>query len=79
MNTQHSHGFYNVHGMFGSGEALPNQSNAADVGWRTLTSNAGYSQPVGALGSYDPMVGQVILSPDVPKNARLVPDEFHCY
>lgn len=59
MNTQHSHGFYNFHGMFGSGEALPNQSNAADVGWRTLSSNAGYTQPVGTLGSYDPMVGQI--------------------
>lgn len=59
VNNQHSHGFYNLHGMFGSGEPLPNHSNAADVGWRTLTSNAGYTQPVGTMGSYDPMVGQI--------------------
>lgn len=57
MNTHH--GFYNIHGMFGSGEHLSSPSNSADVGWRTMNSSAAYSQPVGTLGSFDPTVGQV--------------------
>lgn len=58
MSAQ-GHGFYNMHGMFGSGEPLSNQSNPTDVGWRTMTSTPGYTQPAGALGSFDPTVGQI--------------------
>ena len=45
--------------MYGSGEHLSSPSNSTDMGWRTLTSAAAYTQPVGTLGSFDPTVGQV--------------------
>ncbi|XP_021715853.1 YTH domain-containing family protein 2-like [Chenopodium quinoa] len=55
MNALHNHGYYNLHGMYGSGEPLSSPSNSTDVGWRTLNSTA-YSA---ALGSFDPTVGQM--------------------
>lgn len=59
MNALHNHGYYNMHGMYGSGEPLSSPSNSVDGGWRTLNSSAAYTQPVGTLGSFDPTVGQV--------------------
>ena len=56
MNALHNHGYYNLHGMYGSGENLSSPSNSTESGWRTLTSTAAYTQPV---GSFDPTVGQV--------------------
>lgn len=59
MNTLHSHGYYNLPGMFGSGDPLSSPSNSTDVGWRTLNSASAYSQPIATLGSFDPTVGQI--------------------
>ncbi|CAO2816447.1 unnamed protein product [Amaranthus hypochondriacus] len=59
MNAPYNHGFYNFHGMYGSGEHLSSPSNSTDMGWRTLTSAAAYTQPVGTVGSFDPSVGQI--------------------
>ncbi|XP_057517041.1 YTH domain-containing protein ECT1-like isoform X1 [Amaranthus tricolor] len=56
MNALHNHGYYNLHGMYGSGENLSSPSNSTESGWRTLTSTAAYTQPV---GSFDPTVGQI--------------------
>ncbi|KAH9613605.1 hypothetical protein KSS87_017386 [Heliosperma pusillum] len=75
MNVPHNHGFYNMHGMFGSGEYLSSPSNTAD-GWRSLTSNPGYPQSVGSLGSFDPTVGQVTQHRPYP-GYGLVPDYGH--
>ncbi|KAK9683998.1 hypothetical protein RND81_10G179700 [Saponaria officinalis] len=72
VNVPHNHGFYNMHGMFGSGEHLSSPSNNTD-GWRSLSSTPGYTQSAGGLGSFDPTVGQMTQQRPYP-GYGLVPD-----
>lgn len=63
MDSGSNAGFYNFHGMFGSGEPLPITSNPVDLSQRTvspITSAGAYSQPIGTFASYDPNIAQVM-------------------
>ncbi|PWA82539.1 YTH domain-containing protein [Artemisia annua] len=54
-------GYYKYTGDLGSGESVPNRSMSSDTSSYVspLTSGALYPAPVGMMGSYDPIFGQI--------------------
>lgn len=60
-NGNNNMGFYKYPGDIGSGESVPNRSMSSDTGSyaSSLTSGALYPAPVGMLGSYEHIFGQI--------------------
>lgn len=69
VNSGNMTGFYNLPGLYGSGEPLSSMPASTDMARRNVspfTSSSMYMQPVGTFGSYDPSYGQITQQRPLP-------------